>query len=408
MGKTNNLRTVSKVITSSVIGIVIAVIVIGVASIRESNVAEDYHPTPVSNPAIVISNPIDVIDSGVTFNPPFARVLIGVNNTVTWKNQNGTSVTLQAPYEGYLFKNATMAPGESFSFTFNRTGVFHVYEVAAGKFSTIVVSTKDLESSRLHLAEPSILQDDSKDLQSLARTVIKAVDKEDDIATTRLNNTQIVAYTTEKEADIIIYRVLCTLCSDWEYQPVLYRSPLGKPIAYSGGVNDFAEAIMQEIGYTLDGSEWIDTAGVGESGITISQQVNGGWILPTPGVRVSLFNEWTWIEVGRWYDNESISNFTFVLSSEEARKIAIDFMNNQVFTNAELAKYKYEFVISQEARVIVLDDKVMYIVPTGYRTTDPIYYDDVGHCGGPAAGNFDVLVDAATGKPFDWQYSTCF
>jgi hypothetical protein len=362
---------------------------------------------------IVISKGIDVIDSGVTFNPPIARTIVGFNNTVTWINQNSTSIILRAPYEGYLFGNTTIVPGGNFSYTFERPGIYAAFEVNAGKSGIIIVSTPEIESSRLAVSSPSILQDDSKDMEVLARAVIKAAQPDDDIESTRLNNTRMVAYVTNSGGDIIVPRDLCILCSHSYYQPIHYTSALGDPIIYPSDGNldrmkNFTAAVMQEIGYTMDGTEWIDAVNYGNRAeITISQKVNGGWILPIPGAQFSFMDNWTWIDLGRWYDNESISGFEFELGSDAAVDVAVKFMNNEVDTNPLLKPYKYELGQTREARVTIIEDKVMYLVPLGYRTTDPTYFDDRGHCGEPASGSFDVLVDAGSGIPFDWQYSRC-
>lgn len=398
------------------LGAIVVILILMVAQVglehTDVNQVPDDSSNGRNNTSIVISKGIDDIDSGVTFNPPFARTIMDINNTVTWINQNETSITLQSPYEGYLFKNITIAPGQSFSFTFNRTGTYPTYEVNAGKFGIILVSTEEMESSRVAVSKPSILQDDGKDLEMLATTVIQAAQKGDDISGIRLNNTLMVAYTTDKGGDIIVPRDLCTLCSERTFRPIFYRSALGKPIIYPAAGDmermNFAAGIMQKIGYKMDGTEWIDAVNYGDrADITISQKVNGGWILPIPGARFTFMTDWTWIELSRWYDNESISNFKFGLGSDDAEKIAVNFMNNEVSTNGELEKYKYELGTSGDARITIIDDKVMYVVPTGYRTTNPMYSDDVGHCGEPASGSFDVLVDAATGTSFSWQYSMC-
>lgn len=367
-----------------------------------------------SNATVIISKGVDVMDSAVTFNPPFVRTIIGVNNTVTWVNQNDTAIVLGSPYDGSLFRNVTIAPNESFSFTYNKPGVYLYYEKNAGKEGIVIVSTKELESSRLGLASPSILEDRSKDLEGLARTIVQAADKGDDIASLRLNNTQMVAYTTEKDGDIIVPRLLCTLCQQAGYHPIFYKSPLGKPIIYPSEGNmdkmmNFTKAVMEEIGYTMDGTEWIDAVNFGDRAeITIHQKVNGGWILPVPGARFSFMTDWTWIQLARWYDNESISSFEFGLGSDQAKEIAEKFMNNEVNDNSGLQKYQYELsMVVNDARVEIIDDKVMYVVGVGYKTTNPIYYNDQGHCGQPAYGNFDVLIDASSGTPFGWRFAMC-
>lgn len=393
--------------------LILMVAQVGVEHTGNPYVPEDNNSDGSNNTSIIISKGIDDIDSGVTFDPPFARTIMGINNTITWVNHNDTSVTLQSPYDGYLFKNITIAPGESFSFTFNRTGTYPTYEINAGKDGIILVSTEEIEYSRLVVSAPSILQDDSKDLEMLATTVIQAAQKDDDISSIRLNNTRLVAYTTDKGGDVIVPRDLCISCTERFYQPIFYRSPLGNPIIYPSEGNmermkNFTNAVMQEIGYTMDGTEWIDAVNYGDrADITISQKVTGGWILPIPNARFGFMTDWTWIELGRWYDSESLSNFEFGLGSQAAEEIAVNFMNNEVSTNVELEKYRYELSRTGEARITIIDDKVMYVVPTGYSTTNKIYYDDIGHCGEPASGSFDVLVDAATGTPFNWQYSSC-
>src|SRR3989442_15375995 len=59
---------------------------------------------------IVISKGIDVIDSGITFNPPIIRTVLGKNNTVTWVNTNASSIPLESNKGDF---NVTIEPDKS-------------------------------------------------------------------------------------------------------------------------------------------------------------------------------------------------------------------------------------------------------------------------------------------------------
>jgi hypothetical protein len=83
-------------------------------------------------------------------------------------------------------------------------------------------------------------------------------------------------------------------------------------------------------------------------------------------------------------------------------------MNEQVDRHPRLSKYSYEYSDVQDAWVEVFDDKVMYVVPIAYHTTDPEYSDDKDHCNRPATQSVEVLVDTSTGQAFDWRYSPCY
>lgn len=105
--------------------------------------------------------------------------------------------------------------------------------------------------------------------------------------------------------------------------------------------------------------------------------------------------------------NEGIAGYGFGLSSDDAQKVARDFMDAEVNRHPMLAKYRYEYSGVQDARVEIIDDKVMYTVPISYQTTNPEYLDDKDHCDRPASQGVEVLVDASTGQAFDWRYSPC-
>lgn len=365
------------------------------------------------NATIVVAKGIDAIDSGVTFNPPFVRVIAGHNDTVTWVNRNETSITLGGIHGGFFrapyFENVTLAPGESFSFTYgNRTGIYQYYEKSAGRFGTVLVSTEELEEARVSPASPSILQ---KSPEETAKVIAKAVDPGDDIASVRLDNTRMVAYVTQKGVDILVPR-LCTTCDPSSYYPVHYASAPGKaafPMSKSTSrLMNFTKGVMEAAGYRMDGSEQIDAVNSGDTAhISIYQKVNREWALPVPGAYFAFAKDYTIIELGRWYENGSISTYRFGLSPDQAREVAGDFMDGEVAENPQIAKYAYRLEGVGQAQVNIIDDKVMYIVPVAYAATNPEYLDDRDHCNRPAWQTFEVMVDAATGKSFDWQLATC-
>ncbi|MGH9877283.1 MAG: cupredoxin domain-containing protein, partial [Nitrososphaerales archaeon] len=120
---------------------------------------------------IIISSGIDDLDSGVTFNPPFIRTVLGINNTVTWVNANVTSILLES-YEGYF--KVTIKPDKSFSFTFNSTGNHEYCETIAGKCGTVIVSTTEMEAKKL---VPSAILAMSP--EERAKRILAAIDPED-------------------------------------------------------------------------------------------------------------------------------------------------------------------------------------------------------------------------------------
>lgn len=372
------------------------------------------HPLPKTNATIIVAKGADaVIDSGISFHPVITRSVIGINNTVTWINKNDTSIILDSGHAGFLvdnhFNNVTIYPNESFSFTYTTTGIYHYREKNVGKDGAVLISTEEFEAARLIPARNSILQ---KSPEEMAKIVIRAADPDDDIASVRLNNTRMMAFTTHKDADIIVPSLSCMSCGRTSFEVIFYRSPLGKPIIHPSKdvdlMMDFAKNFMQEIGYEMDGSERIDTVDLGERvEISFYQRIRGEWIVQTHGAHFTFYDDWTWITLPIWYENRSIANYKFGLGTDEAEKVALDYMNRQVSTDIMLKKYKYELLWTGVVQVEIIDDKVMYMIPASYRTTDPEYLDERDHCSRPAHQTFEVLIEASTGKSFDWRLSPC-
>ncbi|MEM0117237.1 MAG: cupredoxin domain-containing protein [Conexivisphaerales archaeon] len=63
--------------------------------------------------------------SSLYYNPPIIKVVIGVNNTVTWKNIDTAAHTV-TDVNG-SFDSGNIAPGATWSYTFNVPGVYEYY-----------------------------------------------------------------------------------------------------------------------------------------------------------------------------------------------------------------------------------------------------------------------------------------
>lgn len=79
---------------------------------------------------------------GYSYNPPSIRVVIGVNNTITWTNQDPDPHTVTSTQLG-LFNSASIAPGKSFTCTFISSGTYSYYCVIHPYMQgTVVVEQK--------------------------------------------------------------------------------------------------------------------------------------------------------------------------------------------------------------------------------------------------------------------------
>ncbi|MGH9878130.1 MAG: hypothetical protein ACRD5H_10865, partial [Nitrososphaerales archaeon] len=273
----------------------------------------------------------------------------------------------------------------------------HEYcETIAGKCGTVIVSTTEMEAKKL---VPSAILAMSP--EERAKRIVAAIDPEDRLVSARLNNTRVIAFPTENGADIIVPKV--PEYRDMEYWN--FEGPVLPSFTEQEAMN-FTKKFMEKIGYRMDGSEWVDPVNFGDViDITINQRP-GGWIISDEGVNFRYYTDHAWITIGRWYND--ISSYEFGLSSDDAKGVAKEFMDSEVKTSPILQMYGYTAADSDYyTRVEITDDKVMYVVSIGYRTTNPSYYDDRGHCGEPASRGFDVFVDASTGSPFDRRYSMC-
>jgi plastocyanin len=89
----------------------------------------------VSIPASASSNP------EVTFSPPTITLVIGVNNTVSWTNNDAVTHTVSAT-DG-SFDSGNLAPGATFTHTFDTAGTYNYHcKIHAHMTGTVIVITR--------------------------------------------------------------------------------------------------------------------------------------------------------------------------------------------------------------------------------------------------------------------------
>ncbi len=86
------------------------------------------HPTTMKGTIVVKSSTTVIIPAGTTqnqlnFDPSTFTVIIGVNNTVTFVNQDSVPHTVTS-LDGHSFNSQSIAPGKSWTFTFDTPGTF--------------------------------------------------------------------------------------------------------------------------------------------------------------------------------------------------------------------------------------------------------------------------------------------
>ena len=364
-------------------------------------VLNDYANLPPNHVKITLGNQIDDYDSGVTFHPPDIKTIIGYNNTVTWINQNDKSVKLESD-DGYF--DGEIQPGESFSVRFDKIGVYRYHSSDNWKRGTIIVSTQEIESTNLKVAD--LLK---KNPDDIASTIAVSLISHDKIVKKRLDNTIMSAYVTDEDADIIVPKALCLLCGLHNYDGIEYRYGMKKALVYpkdESAALDFAKDFLTKIGYNVDGSEWIDKVNFGDHiEVSIQQRVQG-WIIPNHIARFEFYKDNTWISLGRWYND--ISEYKFKLSQDDTKKIAKEYMDLEANRNPNLQKYEYQFEsISDGVRVIIFDDKPLYVVPISYKASAKMNYEN-GHCGGPEFFSAYVMVEGQKGAVLGWDYTECY
>ncbi|MGD1054710.1 MAG: cupredoxin domain-containing protein [Nitrososphaerales archaeon] len=95
--------------------------------------------------------------SGFAFHPATITVVIGVNNTVTWTNNDATSHTVTS--DNSLFGSGTLAPGATYTQTFDQAGTYgyhcSIHPTMKGTVHAVSQTTTATSSSRSISTPPS-------------------------------------------------------------------------------------------------------------------------------------------------------------------------------------------------------------------------------------------------------------
>lgn len=90
---------------------------------------------PSQIPVVIMPPGFDDFKSGKTYDPPSISVVIGINNTVRWTNKASSSDTLtsdgfkESNSFGEIFGGSTISPGDTYEFTFTKSGTFGYHGV---------------------------------------------------------------------------------------------------------------------------------------------------------------------------------------------------------------------------------------------------------------------------------------
>lgn len=121
---------ISKILVAVIIIVVIVAVVAAYLSLPKSrNVQVNVSiPQGAKNQPQNWNNSILVSSS--YFNPPIITVVIGINNTVIWKNDDSTAHTIyyvSVPSGVTTFGNVTLQPAATYSYTFTVPGIYSYY-----------------------------------------------------------------------------------------------------------------------------------------------------------------------------------------------------------------------------------------------------------------------------------------
>lgn len=160
-------------------------------------------------------------------------------------------------------------------------------------------------------------------------------------------------------------------------------------------VVEYSKSILEDIGYTQDGTESITSIGSPwDSRITFTQLING--VYQNSHHTTFYFNsDYTKIELGRWYEN--ISKIGFLVSHEDAKKIAYQYMQLEIEKNSELQQRNMKAQIPTFLDSLqIVDDRIAYYLDAAVGPNNHPEVDSPNYIG--------VLVDVMTGKVLDWNY----
>jgi plastocyanin len=98
----------------------------GTKSVHTTSAITSSTTSAVSSPSGVVAVNIvsgaHISTQSQNFVPDTITVVIGINNTVTWKNGDSTMHTVTA--DNGAFNSGLLNPGSSFSFTFTKSGTY--------------------------------------------------------------------------------------------------------------------------------------------------------------------------------------------------------------------------------------------------------------------------------------------
>jgi plastocyanin len=135
-------------------GIAAGIVLIIVFALYSSNLTAIAHNPPQIS---VVTIPKGASDSGsgLNFDPKTIKVVIGINNTVEWKNLDNVPSTVvsdqnyQDPLSGnfsslaqyQLTRGGYLLPGETYNFTFTKPGSYGYHsEPDPWMYGTVIVS----------------------------------------------------------------------------------------------------------------------------------------------------------------------------------------------------------------------------------------------------------------------------
>jgi plastocyanin len=130
------MRSVSTAVVVIIIVIVIAIGIVAFISISTRHTTTTQSPKTVQvviepgafKPPLNWNNSHIVSDQ--YFNPSTITVVIGVNNTVVWKNQDSVAHTVfseTTPAGASPFSSGQIAPGSGYTYTFTVPGTYEYY-----------------------------------------------------------------------------------------------------------------------------------------------------------------------------------------------------------------------------------------------------------------------------------------
>lgn len=160
-------------------------------------------------------------------------------------------------------------------------------------------------------------------------------------------------------------------------------------------VVEYSKLILENIGYTQDGTESITSIGsTWDSTITFTQLINGAY-QNSHHTTFYFSSVSTKIELGRWYDN--ISKIEFLVSNEDAKKIAYQYMQSEIERNPELQQRNMKAQIPTFSESLqIVDDRIAYYLDAAVGPNNHPELDSPNYVG--------VLVDVMTGQVLGWDY----